>query len=726
MLKKTFSLLVMIVLIIASGFLITGCSCGSNGYVIKVTFINADSELGLTSYQFEKDFNEPADITFDILEGFDHTGLKGTINNKVIDYSVEFSDPEIEKEYEYSVKKTITYSIDQVSRAFELVVDLANVQKKTFEITLSNNLSGFSAVTVSEEQTKNLTVLNENNILTSRTFEDNKLAVKYGEYVILIYRKTNNLKEIDALYSTKNNFSLNTANLGALEYAYYNVAKRGNSLYSYNGEYLSRLYYIGKIQEDLNLQDTIPNYKEEKGFIFEKTPNTFYLITNMEKYSSNMLTINTYSATNQPYNAGDKNLDKIDNQVVIKNSPAFNLYNRYDVHKYYIGNDLINDKLLTTEDKLDLHSELYIRIESEVGVEHLNLYLLLNEKDKINASTSKLIPLNIFSDKGYAYAKLNKELISSFCVDRSYVGENGEIYNFEIGNAILYIKVDYDYIYSEDRFFENTYSLINLPVFINNSQEDVDYNLIDYHLVAYILNEDGSKDFGLIDYHYVQQDIAYFRTDKLYDENGTYLNTLYVDVFGPEYSGFKNTVIMNIDLYKSAEILNFDEMLIPEDVQEFNGITGYKINLGDKHPLNEYAICAYINLSSTIKSNFVVDFSGLELPQNLSEGVYATNNISFSDLNDFVYISYLQNPTTIELGANKDLYYLVACPSIENFEFDIYLLPEDKTTKITKSKDLYDIAGNPIVLEINGINYQIKVMYQVDIYQIFENKFYAG
>lgn len=724
MLKKTFGLIIMIVLMMASGFFITGCSCGDNGYVVKVTFVNGDKELGLSSYQFKKSFNEPADISFDVLEGFDHSGIKGTINNRTVDYSVEFSNPEIEEAYEYSVKKTITYTIDKVSRAFELVIDLANVKKKTFEISLSNNLTGFSAVTVSEEQTKNLTVLNENNILTTRTFEDNKIAVNYGEYVILVYKKTNDVREIETLYSKKNRFSANVANIGKVQYSYYNVARRGNSNYSYNSDYFSRVYYLGKIQEDLVLQDTIPNYEEEKGFVFDKTPNTFYLMTNMADYSSGLLNVSTYSTTSKGYNSTNTNLDRVDGKVIEKNSADFNLNKRYDVHKFYIGADLDSDILLTTNEKNNLHKDLYVRIESELDIENINLYLLLYEKDKLTSSSTKSIPLDIISDKGFVYAKLTKDLVSSFCVSRSYVDNNGIVYDYKIGNAILYVNIDYDYVQAERNAKTFEYTIINLPLSIDSN---IDFNKIDYHIVPYILNEDGSKDYGFVDYHYMSShDIVYFRTDKLYNGDN-YKNTLYLDVFGPDYVNYKNTTISNLNLYNSGNILNKLPLYV-ENKQEYNGVKDTLIALGDRHALNEYSISAKINLVDNVKMPMNIDFSNLELPNNLAEGIYITNKSNFSSLSDFqmINIETKDKITNIQLGSNQDIYYLVACNSIDDFEFDVYLNPVDKWTKVTITKDLYDIAGNPIVLEINGINYQIKVKYQEVIFELHANNFFAG
>jgi len=726
--KKIISFCSMIMVILV-GFILSSC-CSPSDCQVKVTFVSADEELGLEDYEYEVKFNEPTKIQINIPEGFDHTKINATISGTVQEPLVEFEE-EVEEEYYYSINKTLTYSIANVKRDFELILDLTEMPKLQFNVNLSAGLNDFKVVTVADETLKKLTLLNKNNTTSEISFVNQVAAVDYGENIFLIHTQNSSDRKLyNALYSEVNHFTLdkNKSSIGSIEYSEYGVSKKGNTRYYYDGDVYSSIFYIGEIKEDINIYPDIPGYVKEKGFKTDEEPNTFYLFTNLSEYNSDYCTIETYVATNETYNSSNSNLDKIGNVVVKKVAPNSIYKQRYDVHNIYIGSDLNGDSLLSLVQKNKLKENLYIKVSSTIGLEHIKLKLIKYEKEGL--SEGYLLNADLVSSKGGTFIKLTKEAMMEFTIQRDMIDANQNVHTYYTGSAIFYFELDNNY-FAEDRYpGKFKFSRFQLGIKILNTETEG--TVEDFHFAAYI--KDGEKrDYGLIDYHYNTSklnriDCIYFATDKLFDENNNYKNNLYVEVRGEEYQDYKSITISSITFHIGILLLTAPDPLYVEDPKVYNGYKEYLIDIDEKKTLSEYTILASLSLSQKKYQAMEVDFSHFELPQKQGEMVYATNKINFKELADFgTPITYVNQSTfnSVSISCNYDLYYFVRSASGIDLDFDIYLDPNDKNTKVSASTTLYDITGEPITIDINGEPYYVKVLMLDIIYDTIDGNLYA-
>ena len=75
------------------------------------------------------------------------------------------------------------------------------------------------------------------------------------------------------------------------------------------------------------------------------------------------------------------------------------------------------------------------------------------------------------------------------------------------------------------------------------------------------------------------------------------------------------------------------------------------------------------------------------------------------------------------MSINSDISVLSLRP---NINFDIYVDNDGEKIKISKTKQLYDIAGNPMTVYINNQQYNVMVKYQdLSIYGVETECFYA-
>ncbi len=731
--KKIFSLMMIFGFVLLSSFALTSC-CSPRGFVAAINFLNADSRLGLESYSYSVDFNTNTVVTFTIPEGYDHTGLEGRLGTKILKYSTIYSDLGVEEGYEYTTDKIITFTISKISRDFELNIDLTKVQFKTFDLKLSSALSNFKCVIVDEKSVENLTeVHKDKNVLEELYFVGNKLTIEYGKYAILVYNKLSNMSDISALYSSVNKFSVNVATISGIPYVYYNCATRGNSIYYYSGNASSRMFYLGKMQSSIEFFDSIPNYQKEAGIEFDKRPNTFYLLSNKAEYNSDMLDIEIFRDSKKLYVSGDENIDKVGDVVIEKCTSDMTLLNKYDTHRLYLGEGLSGDRLLNSDEKEGMANDLYIRVGSSTGlVDQMGLYLLQDEKEPIIDIGSNATPAitqfvsNI--DSSVTYAKLTKDILTKFCVNRTFVGDDENI-NYQIGNAILFVK-------QKSLLMQPQYSTIN--VFYNFNNQKVD-NYKDYRVVPYILNDDGTKDFGFVDYHsiYDNSDYGYnraivkFVTTKLFDitDDGNYSNdierkTLYFDVIGPDYIDHRTNTISKVN-FKYNGVLQYANGLSVENASVLNGVLGSGVSVKTRTFSDGYLIETVIYLNSQNSASHSVDFGALDLPEDLSTRIFVTNKASFASISDFTEINAWTKERTISLGYSVNIYYFIVSPRGVDFDFDVYLDLSDDNTKLTSSKSLFDIAGNKITLSVNGIAYQIMVKSQISIFSSGISKYYV-
>lgn len=734
MIKSKIKYFCLIIGIILCGFLFSSC-CSPNTLTIDVNFIGVDSELknNLVDYKKQVKFNEPAIITFKVPEGFDHTKIDTKIDGVPYAHEVNF-DASVVENLQYSVGKTITINIDSVKRDLKLDIDLTNMPKLEFNVELDKNLQAgnFSIVTVDEDSLDNLTNLNDNIITNKINFVSRIASVEYGEYAFLIFKKSSDSEYVETVYSEIGNFTLDAkkTSIGSNVFATYDSSKRGNSYYYINYQNDTRIYYLGPIKEDLKLSSSIPNYVEDKGFDIQKSPNIFYLFTNLSSNNSETFSLQSYVKSDRQYVESDDKLDKIEDFCIEMTDESFVYNNRYDVHRIYIGDDLDSDDLVNDVDKLQLSDSIYFNIQSKIDTQYLNIYLLNYEKEK-PSSTNKL-ELEIISQNGLKYFVINKNVVENFLLERDTVN-NGNITNYKIGSAILYIQMDYKH-FQEDRqnqdpFDRFKYTRIHLHTEIIGNKTNLDNHY--FYFVAYIKN--GEKlDYGLIDYHYASYDMIYFMTEDLFEKNpdGTYgdykQNSLFVELRGFDYESNKSITISSATFYL-YDVKASNEIFV-ENPKEFNGVSNVPITIKNKEHLYEYSITSKIVLNPSLQQFFSLNFSQMEFPNVAYEGIYFTNNNNFSELKDFVFVNNTNKDTikNINISQNQDLYYFVRCESIDNFDFKICLDPENPTeTLISSTIPLKDVIGNNITLEINGAPYNIFVVKMDAIYGTIDGNIYA-
>jgi hypothetical protein len=177
-----------------------------------------------------------------------------------------------------------------------------------------------------------------------------------------------------------------------------------------------------------------------------------------------------------------------------------------------------------------------------------------------------------------------------------------------------------------------------------------------------------------------------------------------------------------------------------ENPKTFNGIKNLKLNIkGMYHRpqvLFQYLLVISLNLSEINNDKVNIDFGGIEFANPSVDTIYATNNINFSTLTSFTRLDYITvtADTGLKFGPSTDIFYFTVSDSLN---FDIYIGKYEKETgkyfgikdesrKITKTKKLYDIAGNEIYVEVGGKRFNVYVKYQsVDLYSMQGSKHYA-
>ncbi len=704
--------------------------CSPKEIVISVHFQNADSRLGLKDYKFKNEFGTAAYITFDVPKGYDHTKIKGTAEGYDLEYSVDYEIPNAEEtyglDYLYDLNKTVTYKVAMVKRSCRVNIDMTEMTKKTFNISLDTGMSGFKVLIISKDQTEGLVKLLSKDVKETIEFNNNVATVEYGKIAILLHNRKTSKQSYSAIYSELGRFTAikNIQNQGTLRYSEYPVAQKGNTLYNFNYDSNQCLYYLGEIRESIDVQPTIPHFQYEKGFSIDRTPNIFYLFTNLTAYNSDILTMNAYSPVGNNYNGND--LDSIDGVSIQKVSPAQIYNDRYEIHKIYLGHDMNSDPVLT--DRENVNTDLYLEVSSCLGISNINFYLLAYEREDKQYAT-KLEVSTKTSTKGRYFIKLSSDVLQKYCQDRDQISGDS-VYPYKTGSAILYPNLD-DF-YSKERD-QDKYTLIKIWLTKNIiggtetfKDEDIFYNL-------YTLDNSNKKHYGLIDYNSEPnstkpRDFIYLLRDDIFP-NGKYCKQLYADVRVERYVDFRSVTINSVSLVLGKGDLLVNETTV-KDCKICNGIDNLSIDFLPKDMLWQYEITANVKLKLKYSQLTTLDFSYLEFPSNeIGSSVYMTSKSEFSDFNDFFSVTpanktlYKDNGN-LKFSSAQDLYYFVKCDE-EDFDIEMRLDPNDPSTCISKSKELKDITGERRKIYVHDVPYYIRVVKQDTIYSLLTDYIYV-
>lgn len=704
--------------------------CSPKEIVISVHFQNADSRLGLKDYKFKNEFGTAAYITFDVPKGYDHTKIKGTAEGYDLEYSVDYEIPNAEEtyglDYLYDLNKTVTYKVAMVKRSCRVNIDMTEMTKKTFNISLDTGMSGFKVLIISKDQTEGLVKLLSKDVKETIEFNNNVATVEYGKIAILLHNRKTSKQSYSAIYSELGRFTAikNIQNQGTLRYSEYPVAQKGNTLYNFNYDSNQCLYYLGEIRESIDVQPTIPHFQYEKGFSIDRTPNIFYLFTNLTAYNSDILTMNAYSPVGNNYNGND--LDSIDGVSIQKVSPAQIYNDRYEIHKIYLGHDMNSDPVLT--DRENVNTDLYLEVSSCLGISNINFYLLAYEREDKQYAT-KLDMSTKTSTKGRYFIKLSSDVLQKYCQDRDQISGDS-VYPYKTGSAILYPNLD-DF-YSKERD-QDKYTLIKIWLTKNIiggtetiKDEDIFYNL-------YTLDNSNKKHYGLIDYNSEPnstkpRDFIYLLRDDIFP-NGKYCKQLYADVRVERYVDFRSVTINSVSLVLGKGDLLVNETTV-KDCKICNGIDNLSIDFLPKDMLWQYEITANVKLKLKYSQLTTLDFSYLEFPSNeIGSSVYMTSKSEFSDFNDFFSVTpanktlYKDNGN-LKFSSAQDLYYFVKCDE-EDFDIEMRLDPNDPSTCISKSKELKDITGERRKIYVHDVPYYIRVVKQDTIYSLLTDYIYV-
>lgn len=707
--------------------------CSPKEIVISVHFQNADSRLGLKDYKFKNEFGTAAYITFDVPKGYDHTKIKGTAEGYDLEYSVDYEIPNAEEtyglDYLYDLNKTVTYKVAMVKRSCRVNIDMTEMTKKTFNISLDTGMSGFKVLIISKDQTEGLVKLLSKDVKETIEFNNNVATVEYGKIAILLHNRKTSKQSYSAIYSELGRFTAikNIQNQGTLRYSEYPVAQKGNTLYNFNYDSNQCLYYLGEIRESIDVQPTIPNFQYEKGFSIDRTPNIFYLFTNLTAYNSDILTMNAYSPVGNNYNGND--LDSIDGVSIQKVSPAQIYNDRYEIHKIYLGHDMNSDPVLT--DRENVNTDLYLEVSSCLGISNINFYLLAYEREDKQYAT-KLEVSTKTSTKGRYFIKLSSDVLQKYCQDRDQISGDS-VYPYKTGSAILYPEFSYDFFQQDRINREYKYTRIWLTERVISTQTTATDE--DFHFNLYIKKGNQVK-YGLIDYHsesrsITPRDCIYFLTEDLFDGN-TYKNTLYAEIRGSAYQDFRTLMLMDVQfVLGSNNVLNFTPIAItrPSKPNDYNGLKDFAVKL-TKETLSEYTLRVDINVVGAYQKLTNLDFSYLEFPSNeIGSSVYMTSKSEFSDFNDFFSVTpanktlYKDNGN-LKFSSAQDLYYFVKCDE-EDFDIEMRLDPNDPSTCISKSKELKDITGERRKIYVHDVPYYIRVVKQDTIYSLLTDYIYV-
>ena len=827
MLKKFIYSFVLAIVLSLGGLYLSACC--SNECQVKITFLNVDPEMGVEDYVVYVKYRGDISQQFTIPEGWEHSGMTVTLNGRAFtDYSIAYKDTkyenEDESEHRYSTEKTISFAFTPVITDLDLVFDMSTVRQKEFTISLDSQLyqlgtptkgedkQAFRLMSIKPNHGSNFVTLNYDQINYIKDFNGDNVTAKYGETLLLVYTYKESNANLSDLYSNVTYFTPESKVVDGGSYSIYGASKRGNSYYTYKSELgfevnanNTRLFYLGKFKEDIKFYYYIPGFVAEKGFQFEKDPNTFYFLSNKQpettkhtektydidgvtvldsqevEYSNEYLvdisfykksktTVDTYNSnkSNPDTVENNKNLDKLaftttneqTNQtittytVIEKMKPSGQIANRYDVYKYYIGDNLNNDNLLTSDQKKDIAEEMYIAVDSElVGVVYQNLKALTinlinyeKEGSGLNRYPYHEIEFNVLSsqsDKGVAYIKVTKELIERYFLKRVTSESQGHT-EYNIGSAILYTTMSQEYTDACRGYSCHDYFIMYNRIFYNNEYVDngpIDY---DYKFELMIIDEESKKyNYGFVD-HTIDPDPnenhTMFRVTDLYDKNEdgsyTFKNNLYLRIEGPKYVDQLSPTIASVTIQNNVKDVIYSSVPVA-DSKNYNGVL-LKIDLGGVKGVNpitlqtyggpggaQTAFNIYLTKNSRINQQVFVDFSGLDIGGS-STVIYATNSRTISSIEDFKKIDYVSYTDSENLGLNigqsVDLLFFVASGSKD---FDIYFTPSSSDTqKLTSTKLLYDIAGNPVVVVRNGMPYNVYVKYLTeDFYHVYNGNY---
>lgn len=726
-------------LFLTSGLL--GACCGMN-IKAEINFINVDSELDYESYLELLDIGQGLEMTLDIPEGFDHSGLSITLNGiKEIPYEVIYDDPTVEEQYSYTTAKTIKFSIAKATTDFTLDIDMTTITRKSFEINVSNSItsqttdnknSNLYAVSIDPNSLDRLTKLDSTNVLAKREVVNNKVTVFYDEYIALCYEKQSGKTEYSAFYTDVNYFTNKNdiLHLGNIDYCQYKVAKSGSNYYHLYNNINTRLFYIGRIQEGFNIYSNIPTYVAPQGFVLENDENKFSLLTNSSKYNSDLLTIKVFAPTEEEYDEDSDSMEKLNDTVLKQLNSIETLHHRYDRYDMYIGDNITEDEFISNDKKNTLPSTLYVSIGSNIGngerIESiLKFHLLHYEKQSSDVEHVHDISDIIYSDKGTLFFKIDRDLIKSY-IDSLYDGAG-----YETGNAILYVQIDPEYKEKQRMAGTFKYSYIGYPVRYDGTWRGIDY---DYYTELFIKN-DEEIDYGFVDFQAYAEDCVYFLTSRLYDETydetegryiSTYKENLYLTVVGLDYNECYNETIQNINVTRNDNKWVLSNVTEKIDVTELNGVIGQKLNLGDRYVGDQYRLYINVFVSDLNSEPFQVHFKESIFSGNSGSDkvIIMTNNLQFSNANDFkkMYSYNADIISEISFGMQTEIYFFSTDP---NLDFGIYAGDGDK--KISAVTELKDILGNNIYVSYNNESYKVYVMYQnVDVYYDSNKLVYYG
>lgn len=770
MLKKIRNVFLLLIILVSAG-LISGC-CAMKKINVEVVFINAHEELGLENYSESIKYGEGISFELEVPVGYDHEGLKVTYNQSEVVWDeddVVYEDPkfkeEINQNYRYTTKKTISISVNRIIKDSTINVDLTEVTRRGFDLEIASDIlnttgtfvnnhmtdSNLSVVSIDPSSIGRLVKVDPSIVLAERPVEGNKATVYYGEYIILCYVKPSTTSaEISTIYSRPNYFTNEEDILyyGDTAYLQYDVAKKGNAYYNLyrcaNPATSSRLYYIGLIEEGYTLQKTIPDYVTSSAMTMEDDYNKFSLLTNLNKYNSDLLSIEVYKPTQNNTTGVDSILDN-GSQVELELAtpisantlyPNNNLYNRYERYDMYIGNNKATDSLLTAEEKTNLPNKLYISISStivddDLGLwgdeleDYLNFHFLHYEKQSNTVSHISVENL-VTSSSGAKFLIIDRELIESYINPKVYSGTNTE---YETGNAILYVEMDVDYIRTagdrDSSLHQFPYAFFDSALYLNG--EYVGYNR-NYTMDFYVVGDNDERTYGFVDKHCYGEDRVFFRIEDIFESDGTFKNNLFVDIQGMDYNSFYAPIITTVKITKNYDALVVDTISITNQAT-FNGIKSLLVNLKEAEVgKQQYRLHMYLSVSEVKEGAYDVSFSNIDFGNNnTSDAIYITNDVTFVDDTSFFRLSNMTKDydSDVRFGANSDIFYFVATD--EPLDFDIYKIVEKEVDGetvterhlISGTKQLKDICGNPLKIYLNsGKECFVYVKYQiVDIYE---------
>ena len=226
---------------------------------------------------------------------------------------------------------------------------MSNLQKKTFELSFASDITDLEAVVVDPDSVGRLMALNSDNTVRKVKFIDNKAQVSYGEYVALVYTQSSSNRSFSKLYTNRYYFSDENKikMINNTEYLEYPVAMRGNTYYRYDGGLSSKIYYFGQVKEDVQFLFSPPNYVGDNKLRVGNGYNTFYLLSNMQKYNSDLISIETFVENSKAsYSVNNKDVDRIGTTILSKITPTADYNEQYDVSRIYLGDNLVTDPLL--------------------------------------------------------------------------------------------------------------------------------------------------------------------------------------------------------------------------------------------------------------------------------------------------------------------------------------------------------------------------------------------